>query len=188
MKVPLLWLIIFNLVLILIILVQSYIYSFKVNQGIIGTSKLFDERYTIFEMIKNVSETFTVYRNYTFYIYFLILAINIIYYIYFIYDIKRGKLSKNNLLIEKQNTVINIIIYLLIIIYNNLFGDFLFPKLKNHPLIEKYGRYIITPFSIVLYTLTILYIINTYSLSIHRISKKITRKIFRRFKLNWIKL
>jgi len=185
MKIKLIYLMFINILLILTIFGQSLYLSYhQNNQQIPNPIDLFDVKVTITELIKNISMSFTHYHKYTFYIYFGILCITLISAFLFVYGKKNNKISNKELLWQKQIVVINIIINVFIILYNNAHTDLIFPKISSP--IEHYFHFLLTPLNTILYILIISYFINNYSMAVTKFSNKVTHKMGK-YPLDWIK-
>ena len=185
MKIKLLNLMYINIFLLLIIFSQCFFLSYTNNYNEIpDIEDALNTRGTIFELLSNVSKSFTYYMKYTFYIYGSILLITIISTFLFRYGYKNKKISKSEILWQKQVVLLNIFVNLAIILYNTVSTDLILPKYES-PIIKYILHILITPFNLILYIIIISYFVNNYSLRIINITNKINTKL-EKFPLNWI--
>lgn len=186
MKIPLILLLVINLILILIISVQSLTLSYNKNKKFLNPFDILYKKHDIIEMVTNIEDTLVLYENYTFYVYLCIFMMTFVFFILYLNNHKHGNLTKNHYMVEKQNVIINIIIFTIIIVHNNIFKVSSFGKIKSLPFLKKYGMYIITPFSIILYILIITSFINNNFRYLKFMSRNVTEFLNVHFKLNWI--
>ena len=146
MKVPLVILLIINLILILIISVQSLALSYNKNKKFVSPFDILYKKYNIIEMVTNIEDTLVLYEDYTFYVYLCIFIMTFAFFILYLNNHKHGNLTQNHYMVEKQNVIINIVIYIIIIVHNNIFKVSSFGIIKSFPFLKKYGMYLILLF------------------------------------------
>ena len=127
MKVKLSTIVILDFLLLLIIFVQSLYLSYRKEGEFIFIWDRFKDIDTsdkiLFEII-NIIKSFTHYEDITYNLYFILLIITIFTSIIpFFFGRRIKEMNKTDLLFQKNMLLLNIIVNIFIIVYNNIYRD-----------------------------------------------------------------
>ena len=183
MKIKLSTIVILDFLLLLIIFVQSLYLSYRKEGEFIFIWDRFKDidtsKQLIFEIL-NIIKSFTNYEDITYNLYFILLIITIFTSIIpFFFGRRIKKMNKNDLLFQKNMLLLNIIVNIFIIVYNNIYTDLWFDTDESR---SNYYHFIITPLSLILYIIVTTYFIKRYS-----VFDKIWLVVEKKLKQEWIK-
>ena len=183
MKVKLSTIVILDFLLLLIIFVQSLYLSYRKEGEFIFIWDRFKDIDTsdklLFEIL-NVIKSFTHYEDITYNLYFVIIILTLITSIIpFFFGRRIKKMHKTDLLFQKNMLLLNIIVNIFIIVYNNIYTDLWFDTDESR---KKNYSFIITPVSLLLYIIVTTYFIKRFSLF-----DKIWLFVEKKMKQEWIK-
>ena len=183
MKIKLSTIVILDFLLLLIIFVQSLYLSYRKEGKFIFIWDRFKDIDTsdkiLFEII-NIIKSFTHYEDITYNLYFILLIITIFTSVIpFFFGRRIKKTNKTDLLFLKNMLLLNIIVNIFIIVYNNIYTDLWFDTDESR---KKDYSFIITPVSLLLYIIVTTYFIKRFSLF-----DKIWLFVEKKMKQEWIK-